>query len=217
VSTSARRPTHRRRRPRACAGVAAIRSRQRSAVERVGRGPYQRAIPAGRAGGPDGGSGAEAQLKWAFVFQMRRRRAGAADGCGWTRVRRSQSGTVYRATVTRAAVWTSITEARRVHARRVMRSAPRRQSDVHRVLRARAHAAGLGRRGLAWSPPARLAITSANTVPLWLPTNTRPHATVGSARARRRIGKPNAHLSLSLRHLIRRQARLRGRLESRVG
>src|SRR5437867_9296406 len=39
--------------------------------------------------------------------------------------------------------------------------------------------------------------SSAYTMPLWLPTNTRPPATVGSARAVTALGNPNAHFSVS--------------------
>src|SRR5579872_787438 len=39
--------------------------------------------------------------------------------------------------------------------------------------------------------------SSAYTVPFWLPTNTRPPATVGSARAVVAFGNPNAHFSVS--------------------
>src|SRR5579864_5806380 len=41
-----------------------------------------------------------------------------------------------------------------------------------------------------------LLASSAYTVPLWLPTNTRPPATVGSARAVVAFGNPNAHFSV---------------------
>ena len=39
--------------------------------------------------------------------------------------------------------------------------------------------------------------SSAYTTPLWLPTNSRPPATVGSARADVALGNPNAHFNTS--------------------
>src|SRR5262245_26139782 len=42
-----------------------------------------------------------------------------------------------------------------------------------------------------------LLASSAYTVPLWLPTKTRPPATVGIPRAVTALGKPNAHFNVS--------------------
>ena len=43
-----------------------------------------------------------------------------------------------------------------------------------------------------------LAASSAYTMPLWLPTNRRPPATAGCARADVALGKPKAHFSVSV-------------------